>query len=147
MLSRVHLHAVLGFTQHCSILRNGTSAFSHKSWQSISQHSSQQHYKVLSNRLCAVVYKPSVASWIEPTCPIGSHPGAYNSVLLYFNNLTCPLGSHPVLHLCDYLSVISLYKGFKYARSPQWLSTQCVIYLRIRLGVTGLGYWLVNVPL
>ena len=64
----------------------------------ISQHNSQLHYKVLSNRLCAVVYKPSVASWIEPTCP---------------------LGSHPVLHLCDHLSVISLYKGFKYTHSPQ----------------------------
>ena len=36
----------------------------------LSQHSSQQHYKVLSNRLCAVVYKPSVVSWIEPTCPL-----------------------------------------------------------------------------
>ena len=80
----------------------------------ISQHSSQQHYKVLSNQLCAVVYEPSVASWIEPTCPLGSHPGAYNSVFLTFYNLTCPLGSHPVLHLCDHLSVISLYKGFKY---------------------------------
>ena len=80
----------------------------------ISQHSSQQHCSVLSNRLCAVAYKPSVASWIEPTCPLGSHPGAYSSVNSYFYNLTCPLGSHPVLHLCDHLSVISLYKGFKY---------------------------------
>ena len=48
-----------------------------------SQHSSQQHYKVLSNQLCAVVYKPYVASWIEPTCPLGSHPGVYHSVFLY----------------------------------------------------------------
>ena len=85
----------------------------------LSQHSSQQHYKALGNRLCAVLYKPSVASWIELTCPLGSHPGVYNSVFLYFYNLTCPLGSHPVLHLCDHLSVISLYKGFKYTHSPQ----------------------------
>ena len=45
-----------------------------------------------------VVYKPSVASWIEPTCP---------------------LGSHPALHLCDHLSAISLNKGFKCAYSPR----------------------------
>ena len=81
----------------------------------LSQHSSQQHYKVLSNQLCAVVYKPSVESWIEPTCPLGSHPGAYHSVLLYFYNLTCPLGSHPALHCVIHLSAISLYKGFKCA--------------------------------
>ena len=31
MLSRVRLHAVLGFTQHCSILRYDMSAFSHES--------------------------------------------------------------------------------------------------------------------
>ena len=83
----------------------------------LSQHSSQQHYKVVSYRLCAVVYKPSVASWIEPTCPLGSHPGAYNSVFLLLYNLTCPLGSHLALHCVIHLSAISLYKGFKCARS------------------------------
>ena len=43
----------------------------------LSQHSNQQHYLVLSNLLCAVVYKPSVASWIEPTCPLGSLPALH----------------------------------------------------------------------
>ena len=38
---------------------------------------------------------PPVAPWIEPTCPLGSHPGVYNSVSLFSLNLTCPLGSHP----------------------------------------------------
>ena len=47
----------------------------------VSQHSSQQHYKVLSNQLYAVVYKPSVASWIEPTCPL-CH-GTISERLLY----------------------------------------------------------------
>ena len=51
----------------------------------ISQHSSQQHYKYISNRLCAVVYKPGVASWIEPSCPLGSHPGVYPSVFLLYS--------------------------------------------------------------
>ena len=74
----------------------------------LSQHSSQQHYSVLSNQLCALVYKPSVASWIEPTCPLGSHPGAYNSVFPILYNLTCPLGSHPALHCVTHLSAISL---------------------------------------
>ena len=64
----------------------------------ISQHSSQQHYKVINNRLCAVVYKPSVASWIEPTCPLGSHPGVYTLYSFFTSILTCPLGSHPALH-------------------------------------------------
>ena len=64
----------------------------------LSQHSSQQHYKVLSNWLCAVVYKPSVASWIEPTCPLGSHPGTYTLYPFSTPILTCPLGSHPALN-------------------------------------------------
>ena len=64
----------------------------------ISQHSSQQYYKYVSNQLCAVVYKPSVASWIEPTCPLGSHPGAYTLYSFFTLILTCPLGSHPALH-------------------------------------------------
>ena len=55
---------------------------------------------------------PPVASWIEPTCSHGSHPGAYTLYSYFTPILTCPLGSHPVLHLCDHLSTISLHKGF-----------------------------------
>ena len=85
----------------------------------ISQQSSQQHYKYLVIDYVQQYINPLVASWIEPTCPLGSHPGLYPSVLLYSTNLTCPLGSHPALHQCDHLSTISLYKGCKCAHSPQ----------------------------
>ena len=80
---------------------------------SISQHSSQWHYKYLVINYVQQYINPPVASWIEPTCP---------------------LSSHPVLHLCDHLSTITLYKGFQCACSPQQPNIQRMIYLCVRLG-------------
>ena len=50
----------------------------------ISQHSSQQYYKYLVIDYVQYI-NPPVASWIEPTCPLGSYPGVY--IPLYSHTL------------------------------------------------------------